>query len=233
MIICICDDEPIYCERLTSEIKKYMTIYKLNANISIFNSITDFNNADTYFDIIFMDIELKDGNGLKTIMQNKKYNDSFVVFFTSHKEEAVNGYKANAFRFLVKPVQYEELVEVLSSALKIKSEAKRIVVNIGTIEMCFKINDIIYVEANNKNVGIRTKNDFFEFRGTLRSLREQINSLNFFCPHKSYIVNLDYIQSFDNKYIVLINNEQIPISRLKKAEFVKAFYSYIRRKAHE
>ena len=180
-----------------------------------------------------MDIEFKDGNGLKTIIQNQQYRESIVIFLTSHDEEILNGYKAHAFRFLLKPIQYDDLTEALDSAFFYHREKRIIILNNDKSEVCIKLNDIVYLESDNKVIGIRTIDDFIALRGTISSFVKQLNAANFYSPHRSYIVNMDYIKSFDKKYITMENNELILISRLKREEFISTFYAYIRSKAHE
>ncbi|HBG7072580.1 LytR/AlgR family response regulator transcription factor [Clostridioides difficile] len=233
MEICICDDETVYCNLLKTFLTEYLCKNQLNANITTCHSIKEFTNIKKKFDIIFMDIEFKDGDGLKTIIQNQQYRESIVIFLTSHNEEALNGYKANAFRFLLKPIQYDDLAEALDSAFFYCHEKRIIILNNGTREICIKLKDIVYLESDNKLIGIRTIEDFITLRGTISSFAEQLNTANFYSPHRSYIVNMDYIKSFDKKFITLENDELILISRLKREEFKKVFYSYIKGKAHE
>lgn len=180
-----------------------------------------------------MDIEFKDGDGLKTIIQNQQYRKSIVIFLTSHNEEVLNGYKAHAFRFLLKPIQYDDLTEALDSAFSYHREKRIIILNNDNSKVCIKLNDIVYLESDNKVIGVRTINDFITLRGTISNFAKQLNSTNFYSPHRSYIVNMDYVKSFNKKYITMENNELILISRLKREQFISIFYAYIRSKAHE
>ena len=230
MKICICDDEEIYRNNLKQNISKYFIERKIQCMIVLFDSLEKIKKSSYDYDIIFMDIELNDGNGLDTIKSDLKYRNSLVVFFTLHSEEILQGYKARAFRFLVKPLQVNELIETLNSAILELTNIRKIVIKTEESEQVIRVSDIIYIEANNKNIGIRTKNGFFYVRDRISDIWQKINSSEFYMPHRSYIVNLDYIKSFRKNEITMINGEKIVLSRLRRGEFEKLFYTYIRGK---
>ena len=93
------------------------------------------------------------------------------------------------------------------------------------------VGDIIYIEAGDKASGIRTKNGFYMTRLMIGEMMERIDPQNFYMPHRSYIVNLNYIEKVDKCEIILCNGEKIRVSRLKQKEFQERFYDHIRRGA--
>lgn len=157
MNICICDAEIRSCVALESHVMNYLHKNHMDAKVSIYNSIRELVTAQTQFDIIFMGIDFDDGNGLEEIIRNPRYRESIVIFVTLHGEEVFNGYKANAFRFLLKPIQQDALVEALDSALSHLKENRILVFQSDRSEICIKLKDIVYLETNEKMVGIRTK----------------------------------------------------------------------------
>lgn len=76
--------------------------------------------ADMSFDLIFMDHQMTDKNGLDTVSVLRKRNvDTTVIFVSSYKDVVFDSMKVNAFRFLVKPFEKEDLYEALDSVIKI------------------------------------------------------------------------------------------------------------------
>lgn len=230
MNICICDDELDCCILLKDKIKDFFKKRNITICIETFNSLNSFLNCTSEFDIIFMDIELQDGNALEYLKKNQGYRKNFLVIVTSHDEEALNGYKVRAFRFLTKPLVKEELVETLESIMIEYTNNKAIIVTSSLCHVVIKLDDIIYVEAAGKEVGIRTTKDFIASKEPLKCIADKMNIDKFFAPHRSYIVNFDYIKTFDKKYITMQNGERITISRLRYQSFANCFYEYIRRK---
>lgn len=63
-------------------------------------------------------------------------------------------------------------------------------------------------------------------------MKEELDKMQFYCPHKSYIVNMDYIQLFEKSSVTLKNGEKVKVSRTKMKEFKEKFYEYLRSKAN-
>lgn len=68
-------------------------------------------------------------------------------------------------------------------------------------------------------------------KGTISGILDELNPFDFIIPHRTYIVNMNYISAIDNKFVYINNGEKIKISRLKKKEFQEKFFSFIREKA--
>ena len=88
------------------------------------------------------------------------------------------------------------------------------------------INDIYYIESikNSKKISIYLKDDKIQLRNTLTSIKKDLN-LNFIQIHKSLIINKNVIKKIfkehNNYYALLINNEILPVSRLRFKEICK------------
>lgn len=67
---------------------------------------------------------------------------------------------------------------------------------------------------------------------SFKKMIEELAMFQFYNPHKSYIVNMDYICKFDKKEVIMKNDEKVKISRLKKNHFRDSFYDYIRSRAN-
>ncbi|MCI8580446.1 MAG: LytTR family transcriptional regulator [Dorea sp.] len=91
--------------------------------------------------------------------------------------------------------------------------------------------EIIYVEAGDKYSGIRTSEGFYRVKYTITEMKQQLDPLDFYMPHRSYIVNMNYIDKIEEEKIYLINREKIKISRLKRKDFRTKFFDFIRRKS--
>ena len=66
----------------------------------------------------------------------------------------------------------------------------------------------------------------------MESISKKLSMAQFYSPHRSYIINFDYVKSFNNRHIIMENDEKIQISRLRKKEFEQMFHAYIRKRIH-
>lgn len=107
MKLAICDDEIVFRKQLIESIDKY---YKNYSNLDIYEFSSGEELLESYdsgavYDIVFLDIEMKDINGLDTAKIIRKYRrNEIIVFLTSHTKYAIDGYEVNALRFLEKPI---------------------------------------------------------------------------------------------------------------------------------
>lgn len=231
MRIAVCDDEEVFLIQLRNNIEKYYN--SLDLVIDTFESGEDFlkhfiKKTDCY-DLIFLDIEMKELNGMQTAMNIRKINsDVLVIFLTSHVEFASDGYEADAFRFLIKPLQENKLIRALGDVQKEMDRNRRILVKDNDKEIMLKHQDIVYIEAQNVNILIRTLNNSYVIRKTLSEIEYEIKGPSFFRTHRSYIVNIGFVTDHNNKCITMQTGERIVISRGKVVEFKAAMLSYVR-----
>lgn len=231
MNIAVCDDEPVWRQIVSEKIREYAGKTGMQAELRTFSSGRELLSSGQEFDIVFMDIELDGENGMEVMDEYRAKSRSVNILFTSHGEEMANGYKVKAFRFLMKPLDDELLTEALGSALReLGSRRKLIGYRDGEQSVIYE-DDIIYIEAGDKSSGIRTKDGFYRTRLMISEMMKKIDPQNFYMPHRSYIVNLNYIEKVDKCGIILCNGEKIRVSRLRQKEFQERFYDHIRRGA--
>ncbi len=222
--IAICDDETLYTDRIIS------LLYEENVDfeIDVFSNGNDFLCAADEYNIIFMDIELPDTNGIRLLKENP--HNGIIIILTSHEEEALNGYYIRAFRFLVKPIDTLLFHEAVSSAInELKKEVSIEVTDEQNIINKISIQNIVYAEAGDKKTGIRTLTKFYYTTTQINRLYEILNA-DFYFVHRSYIVNMNYVSKIDVKKRTVTMQEQsiIAVSRLKWKDFRETFYKHIK-----
>lgn len=226
MNIAICDDDFFYIE----EIKKLLYQENHDFKIDTFLNGTSFLKATNQYDIIFMDIELPDFNGIDLLKENP--HNCIIIILSSHDEEILNGYYIRAFRFLIKPIDKLLFHEAVLSAIKeLNKDIFIEVTDENKITLKISVRDIVYAEAGDKRTGIRTLNDFYYVNLPIHNLVGIFNS-EFYFVHRSYIVNMNYITKIDvkNRMIVMQDESIISVSRLKWTDFRETFYNFIKAK---
>jgi DNA-binding LytR/AlgR family response regulator len=215
MITCIAiDDEPLALEIL----KKYIAkIYFLDLK----GTFTDPFEAkkmldETPVDILFLDIQMPDINGIefsKTI--NKK--NTAVVFTTAYSEYAVDGFNVDAIDYLLKPIEYDRF-------LKAVYKAKEYIDYLGSQELqdgyifvksdyqMVKVNlkDIIYIEGLDDYIKIYLPQKSILTLMTLKTISAKLPSKEFIRVHRSYIVPVTKIENI-SKSKIKIADKEIPI----------------------
>jgi len=177
-------------------------------------------------DLIFLDIQMPQITGidfLKTLRNTPK-----VIIITAYRDYAVEGFELDVIDYLLKPVSLERFMKAVNKyyqqthteKIKIREspeikEAKFIYVNENKRIRKIFLSDIMYFESMSEYVKIITKKDTFITKNSISSFEKQLASENFIRVHKSFIISVPHIKSFNSTSIELENIE-IPISRTYK-----------------
>ena len=120
--IAVCDDEQIYIDRIVKYIEVYSEEYELDINVTAYNSgnslLKDIEDDQSKYDIIFLDVEMPNIDGVDTARKIRKITkDVIICFVTSYDKYAIQAYGVEALAYVVKPVAYAELKRVLARAV--------------------------------------------------------------------------------------------------------------------
>lgn len=193
--------------------------------------------------IVFLDIEMPRMNGFE--MLNRLPHKNFhLIFTTAYDQYAIKAIKHAAFDYLLKPIDINELqtavqkveehgafnqtterLETLQQNLSEQFHLHKIAIPTMDGLLFFNIADIIYLEAdsNYSTVHFKDHPKLLTTR-TLRDFEEMLPGNQFFRPHHSYIINVNYIKRYikgDGGQIELSNGHYVDVSRSKKSDFLK------------
>lgn len=238
MKLAICDDEIVFRKQLIESIDKY---YKNYSNLDIYEFSSGEELLESYdsgavYDIVFLDIEMKDINGLDTAKIIRKYRrNEIIVFLTSHTKYAIDGYEVNALRFLEKPINQEKLISTLDYIDINFSTKKSLLLHTIDGDSIIYLDDIIYLESirNYVHIYTRVKSDLdgrvkeHKVRKNLKDFLEDLQESCFYRCHRSYIINLDYVCSYDSRQVSfrinIYNSSQIKNILYQNEVFLSIF----------
>lgn len=225
----VCDDEEHICNKLDEYIGQYCKLKLIEYEVDIFNSgesFIDFLNNDNDYHIIFLDIELKNCNGIDVSehIRNIIGNETVQIVYVSGK----SGYDRQLFsyrpfHFIDKPFDFNRVANVIEKYLRIYGNTNNIFhYKVGHDTFWIKLEDVMYFRSIDRKVIIKTLNEQDSFYGALEKVQEQLKNHGFLSPHKSYLVNYRFIRSFRADMIILTNNEEIPVAKSRRKEIAKA-----------
>lgn len=223
MRILICDDDFKQCEILKNMIEKHSSVYE----ITMYHSAEElfFECENTFpFDCIFLDIQMKEMNGIECARKIREYDSKInLVFLTAVKDYVFEGYEVNAVRYLLKPLCEDKCFEVLDLIEKNITQKHFLYVNKTKIDC----DDITYIESYGHYCSIHSK-ETIEVKTSISSLLSQLPDF-FIQTHRSYLVNLKHLESIRKDACILTENIQIPIARSSIQKVNQAFMEYIKR----
>lgn len=227
--IAICDDEQNQIEYITSIVASWSAHEGHGCEIRTFASAEAFlfeYEEDRAYDILLLDVEMKNMNGIELAKRIRKDNNrAEIIFITSHFEFVGEGYEVDALHYLIKPISAEKLTQVLTKAAeKISVEPPSVVISCDGETVKLYEADILYVESFLHYIVIHTKDKEYKIKENMSVFENRVSDY-FYRIHRSYLVSLKYITRI-SRTSVSIGNTELPLSRGKYDDINRAFIEH-------
>lgn len=236
--IAVCDDESEVIEKINDSVTRFLTDNKHSFTIEKYYSGESLIESKKKYDLIFLDIEMKELNGIETAQAIRSEDvDVKIVYITSYTDYWRRAYKVHAFDFISKPFSDEDIHNVLKDFLRIYNAENEKTVELKTADgaAVLKTKDILYFYIKDKEkrkVIVNTSHGEYVSTESLKEIYEKLDSEEFYKAHKSCIVNLRYVQSMGKNNggdIIMTNGTNIPLAIKKQKEFLYLLSKQLRK----
>ena len=206
--------------------------------------IQTFNNPKTALeyinkvspDLIFLDIQMPFMTGIELVKKISLEN-THVIFTTAYDQYAIDAIKLAAVDYLLKPIDIDDLKKAIQKLNEEnnredeiqklehfldeynKPSRKKLVVQLQNKTLFLEISEILYLEADSNYTTIFMDGGNKHLTSkTIKYFQEKLEGYNFFRPHQSFLININYIREYDKSesIIALSNGKNIPVSKNKK-----------------
>lgn len=227
----ICDDQPQALEELRRILLRFPPVKKVHAYTDM-ESFWATIEAGVHYDIVFMDINWeREENGIdfaEKLYQICPYTK--VVYVTGYTFDYVEDIflrHTNLYGLLKKPVNPDQLERILEKLLEEQrvSEGKLLIYYQGG-HMTVPFQDILYLESRLHKTCVVLRTREYLCSESLEGLKQQLGAQFLNC-HKSYVVNMEYIQEFRGRELVLEGEHVIPVSKARAKASKEQFVSYM------
>lgn len=226
--IVICDDEESIWQEITKRMKKQLQnlkveIYAFSDGESLLDAM-----QKNIFHVFYLDIHLGDGkmDGYQLAQEIRlQRTEAIIVFLSHHVEFACEAYEVNALRFLKKPIQEDKFEETLTKVIQVwKKENGEFIYKAGGQLYGILCDKILYFEVHGRKMQMKLCDGrVIEFYEQMRKLIQRMEGFGFGQCYKSIYVRIKSVQLVDGNQLILINGEQIPLSRKFHASFLRQF----------
>ncbi|MEG0853244.1 MAG: LytTR family DNA-binding domain-containing protein [Angelakisella sp.] len=226
--IALCDDEQQALDTLTGYMAELPSGYKYEA-VTFKNGaeLAELYQKGRRFHLVVLDMMMQPMDGIETAMRIRRYDtDVPILIVTATPEYAIDGYRVNASRYILKPVEkacfLEEVKAMLDRAGQNKGRYYSVSCNSGIIKL--ELDDICYFESDMRTITARmnrTTNNLcksYSFTGHIKELEQQLAPQDFVRVHKSYIVNLRCIHRIFKDTITMSDGSSVPLSKNRSKE---------------
>ena len=185
------------------------------------------------YDIIFLDVDLGDTNGVKVALELRKFDrKALIVYITSHLRYITYAQETHMFRYIKKPISREKFEEVFEQLMEtIQAKEKFFTYKIRHNLYRVPCKAILYFEiSGHRKITIHTANgQKQEFNGKMPNIVEELKNYGFVYAHVAYCVNLAFVREVDNKksYVVLCGKISVPLSKHRYQQVKEMFLDYV------
>ena len=230
--IAVCDDESFYREKIQRLLEKYLAERSLEYRIQLFLSGEEFlkhcENRVKY-DIVFMDINMEKVDGIQAAMQMRAFHsDTYLVLVTAFINFALEGYKVNAVRYIMKDTLDTAMTECMDAVME-KMKIAQVSFSFMEGERKLYTDNILYVESRkHKSVFFYMEAEIVKYQiyEKLYWVEEKLSGFHFLRIHKSYLVNMKHIRKINNYTAFLDTGEELPVPRPRFRAAKETFVAY-------
>ena len=233
MKIAICDDDREERQRIMFLLDSYCRERNVILTYKDFHSSFELSAiaAHEHFDIYLLDVIMPVLNGMELAKEIRSFDKAAdIIFITSSPEFAVESYTVKASNYLVKPIQKDAFFHALDDILEKKTEtaSKTMIIKSTLGVHRVQLSNLVYVEALNRKVIYYLRNG--EHLASTERFSSVCDTLipyaEFILPHRSFLVNMNYIRSITATDMHLQNGKIIPLAQRRVAEIKKHYLSF-------
>jgi len=239
----IIDDEPDCVKLLALQLKMYCP------QVQVAGEFTASDKAlamlkELQPDIVFLDIEMPVMNGFQLLEELGTINFS-LIFITAYDKFAVKAFRFNALDYLLKPIDGKDLKVAVQKAIQQRPDPQqlrsmkeqlhngekfqpaKIALPYQNGVTFTEIKNVLYCESDNNYTRFHIAGgQQYTVAKTLGDIQDVLEERNFLRVHRQYLVNLDHIKKYvrgEGNYLVMSNEESIPVARNKKEKLIEKF----------
>ena len=229
--IAICDDEKHMSGYIRTMVFSFFRKKNREINLRTFLSGRELLAYDGQIDILFLDIQMKDMDGMETARKLRAGRfRGFLVFITVLKEMVFQSFEVHAYDYLVKPVdekQFEKTMERLYASMQNASEDS-LLVQKGYEGRIIPKDEIVFCEIIDRKIYLNlASGEVVDYYERIENLETKLDNRFYRC-HRSYLINLKHLKGYKNGTACMDNGKEIPVSRLRSKEFSGVVLQYMK-----
>ena len=226
----ICEDEKEIQDLIETYLHSILKSINIDYEIKKYNLGEELLESNLKeIDILLLDIQMGQINGMDTARKIREVDNKMeIIFITSLIDYVQEGYEVRAYRYLLKPIEEEELKKhVLTCIKEIENKNSYILIKNKSNKYKICLEEIKYIEVQKKNMIIHTINKDFDVIYSLEKIEKDLKLDKFVRCHKSFLVNLSYVENIKLNTAILESGEEVPVSRYRYKEVKEKFLKFL------
>lgn len=231
--VAICDDEETSLRLNKALTEKILTEKEIAYEIVTFADMREMTESLTKltvaqpFNVLLCDILTTDMNGIEAAEKLRQLGEQLdIIFISSTAEYALDGYRVQALRYIQKPVDIEKLKEALMLSYHKYSCKEGLAISVDGKSINVSFDDIEYMESSGRDIEIHVDGRILTTHIKISDMEKMLPQKDYFRCHRSYIVNLNYVDSIERYQITMKDGDYVPVSQQLYAETKNRYLKY-------
>ncbi len=213
------DEQPAY-----QTLKEYLERFGKENNVEF--SITHYSEGLSFleecegYDLVFMDIELPNLNGMDIATKlREKDTRVALIFVTNMVQYAIRGYSVDAIDYVLKPIQYNRFYSLMMKVSRVISlnQEKELVLKTSSGVKKVSLSSLLYIQITDHLLIYKTDSEEYEVWGSLANAEKELPGEMFCRCNNSTIINLKQVTSFDKECVYLTKKKiAVTVSRSRR-----------------
>jgi len=228
--IAICEDDNQQQDTIKQYVREHRE-YDPSMEIFVFSSGEELLSAyaeGEQYDFLFLDIQMKEINGIEVAQEIRKSNDNIIIFFTTGFTEYISeAFAVDAFQFLHKPIRQELFHREFSRALKkYYTQSKCYMIDEKSKVVSLELKEIFCLEVLGRQIIIHTTSGTYEKTGKMETEEFLLQPYGFVRVHRAYLVNMEHIVALNKDTVTLRNQIEVTMSPRRRTEVLNQYNQF-------
>ena len=232
--IAFCDDDQSVLDQLSELLDKYRVERNRDMTFTSFHSPLELLaevNKGLRLDVLFLDVIMPGENGISAAQEIRQYDSNVkIIFLTSSSEFAVESYTVGAYFYQLKPIWEDSFFRLTDSVIAEcrRADQRSLILRCKTGISRIDLDQLLYCEVLGRTLLFHlVDGTVLESTGSMDELARQLTPHeSFLRTHRSFLINMEYIQNISTRAVTLTNLAQIPIPHGKSAEIRRQYLEY-------
>lgn len=233
--IALCDDNERIIQHFSTLLHEVAEQEGVEISIHAFSSgenlLFELDENCNAFDIMYLDIEMGRINGIETAdILRRKGCQSILIFLTNNERYVFQSFDVQPLHYILKTqVTMQKFHDIFVKAIaqKQKNDEDVFICEFNDVKKIIPLHEIYYFDIRNRVVTVHYGQSEFSFYSKLDIIEETLANKHFVRIHRSFIVNLCYIDHIVSKSVFLINKEELPIGATYQKSLKEQFSNYL------